>query len=720
MYELIITEKPKAAERVANALADNKPTKNTYKKITFYELKHDKKDIVVTAAVGHLYGLKQTAKEKSYPQFEIAWQPAHEIRKESKFTKPYLDLIKKLAKKADEYTVATDYDVEGEVIGLNIVRYTCEQKDAQRMKFSTLTKQDIKEAYEQKEKTLNWGQAKAGETRHFLDWYYGINISRALTSAIKKSGMFKILSSGRVQSPALKMIVDKEKEIKAFKSEPFWQIELTGKINKEGITALHAEDKIFDKKRADEIIKKTKNKEAVVKEVTKKENIQQPPHPFDLTSLQIEAHGTLRFSPKRTLSIAQELYTSGLISYPRTSSQKLPKKLGYNKIIKKLERQSKFKELSKELQSKKTLTPNEGKKTDPAHPAIYPTGNKPKSLKPEEEDLYELITRRFLATFAEEAVRESLKVTIECNKEEFLARGTTTKTPGWHRFYGRFLRLKDEELPKTEKGDSVKNNKTKKLEKETQPPKRYTEASLIKELEKRDLGTKATRAEIIDKLFRRGYIEDKTMEASDLGIAIADTLSKYSPKIVDEEMTRHFETEMEDIRESKRKEEDVLEEARQVLTKVLKGFKDKEKNIGDSLIEATKKFIEKTTTVGLCPKCKKGKLSIRRGKFGRFIACDQHPDCKTTFSLPAAGTIKVSEKICEHCEYPIITIFKKRGKQEVCINKDCPAKQVAEKDVEKKKCSKCGAEMVLRKSVYGSFYGCEKYPKCRNTEKIEQ
>src|SRR3989344_4157557 len=252
MYELIITEKPNAAKRIAEALADKTPKRELYmKKIPYYVITHNGKNIVVTCAVGHLYGLAEKNKNGwVYPIYEIEWKAAADLRKESAFTKQYLNSIKSLAKEANEFTVATDYDVEGEVIGLNIIRFACNKKDANRMKFSTLTKEDLIEAYEHKSKHLDWGQAYAGETRHKLDWFYGINLSRALTASVKAAGSFKIMSAGRVQGPALKLLVDREKEIHAFKPEPFWQIHLLGEYKKSELEAWHIKDKIFDKKEA--------------------------------------------------------------------------------------------------------------------------------------------------------------------------------------------------------------------------------------------------------------------------------------------------------------------------------------------------------------------------------------------------------------------------------------------------------------------------------------
>jgi DNA topoisomerase-1 len=726
MYELIITEKPQAAKKIAEALADGKPKKESVNTVPYYKIKKDGRDIVVGCAVGHLYGLAEAEKKKgfSFPVFDIVWVPTSDISKDAAFSKKYLNVIKKLSKDANIFTVATDYDVEGEVIGLNVVRFACKKKDARRMKFSTLTKPDLIKSYEHASSHLDWLQAEAGETRHKLDWYYGINLSRAMTSAITKTGMFKILSTGRVQGPALKIIVDREKEIKAFRPVPFWQIELDGEAKSKAIIAWHKEDKFWDKKKAEEVMSKVKGeKKGKVAKVERNKFNQNPPVPFDLTTLQTEAYRCHKISPKDTLAIAQELYTSGYISYPRTSSQQLPPEINYKGIISSLLKQPRYAELCSIL-LKKALKPNNGKKSDPAHPAIYPTGIIPK-VEARSAKIYDIIARRFLATFGDVAVRETMTISIDVKKELFIARGTRTLEKGWHIYYGPYVVLEEEELPPVVDGDDVHIKKITMHDKETQPPKRYTEASIIRELERRNLGTKSTRAQIIETLVQRNYVQGKPIEATDLGIHIVEVLEKYSPEIIDEELTRHFETDMESIIEKKKKGDSILEEAKQVLTKLLQKFKDKQKEIGEGLRLTFAETKAAMTTVGKCPVCKEGDLIIRKGKFGRFIACNKYPDCKTTFSLPAAGGIKVGEKVCESCGYPVVTIIRKgKQPQDVCINMNCPLKKVAEKmqkKMEARQCPKCKeGNLVLRKSVYGSFLGCSKYPNCRYTEKIAE
>jgi DNA topoisomerase-1 len=732
MVELIITEKPSSAAKVAQALSDGKLAQKRNKQCSYFELSHGKKQIVVTSAVGHLYGLREKGNNKwTYPTFDIEWMPSNLGDKELKYVGDYIETISMLAKKADEFTIACDYDVEGEVIGLNVVRFACKQKDAHRMKFSTLTKGELVESYEQKMKHLDWGQAYAGETRHKLDWYYGINLSRALTAAVKSAGAFKVMSAGRVQGPALKLLVDREKEIQAFKPEPFWEISLNGEYKKKEVQASHSSDKIFDQKEAERIMKAVKGaKEARIMEVKRTEREQAPPYPFDLTTLQSESYNLFKITPKETLAIAQELYLAGITSYPRTSSQQLDPKLGFAKILQQLGKQAVYEKMCAELLKKKNLVPNNGKKTDPAHPAIYPTGVVPSALKPRNQKVYDLIVKRFLATFADPAVRETMEVYLDVNKEKFLAKGTRTLEENWHIFYKPYVKLEEIALPEMKEGESVEVKKIEKIEKETQPPNRYNQSSIIKELEKRNLGTKATRADILDRLFQRGYIEGVKITVTKLGMETIKVLEKYAPTILDEKLTAEFEGEMDKIREGKQKPENVLLRAKKILLELLGDFQKKEKQIGKEILGSLRESQDESNTLGECPVCKKGKLMFRRGKFGRFVGCNNYPKCKTLIKIPHHGKIVKTDEICEHDGYPIVEMGMGRGKQKMCLNINCKGKAKNESGGAasgKKKgypeegmlCPTCKkGKMVLRKSFFGEFLGCDGYPNCRTMMKI--
>ncbi|MGM5485497.1 MAG: DNA topoisomerase, partial [Nanobdellota archaeon] len=346
---------------------------------------------------------------------------------------------------------------------------------------------------------------------------------------------------------------------------------------------------------------------------------------------------------------------------------------------------------------------------------IYPTGALAK-VEGKRFKVYDLIVRRFMATFGEPAKRQTVKIDVNCNDEHFFAKGTRTLEPGWHLYYGPYLKIDEQEMPACKKGDGVINEKIKLHAKETQPPKRYTQASIIKELEKRNLGTKATRASVVDTLYQRKYIREKKIEVTDLGIKTIDTLKKYSPSILDEELTKHFEDEMEEIRNRKKKPQEVIEEAKKVLRDILDKFKKHEKDIGNELISAYRETQQEENTMGGCPHCK-GNLVIKKGKFGRFVACDNYPDCKATFKIPQQGMIKSLDKSCQECGYPMVSIMRKGKKpQRLCINPECPAKKTEKPEKIDKKCPKCGSELKLRKSIYGQFIGCSNYPKCKYTE----
>jgi DNA topoisomerase-1 len=662
-YELIVTEKPQAAMKIADALG--KSEKRNLHGIPYYEVDRKGEKIVVACAVGHLFTLAQNQRGSSYPVFDISWMPNYITRK-ADFTKKYYDTLLSLAKNAGSITVATDYDIEGEVIGLNVVRYICSQKDANRMKFSTLTKPELNVAYETKNKSINWGQAIAGETRHYLDWFYGINLSRALMNSIKEAGRFKIMSIGRVQGPALNLIVEREKKIQTFVSEKYWQVFIKVKNSHE--VELKYNKDIFDKKELKQFEKLIG--ETAVASTVKKEEIFPPNPPFDLTSLQMESYRLYGLNPARTLQIAQSLYLAGLISYPRTSSQKLPDSINYKEILEKL---------SKQYRTEKLITrdkPIEGKKTDPAHPSIYPTGET-QVLNGEEEKIYDLIVKRFLCLFCENAVIDNKTITARYNNLTFSAKGSEIRKKAWLEIYP--YKIKETELPDLNGDVKIMNLRTE--EKETQPPKRYSPASIVSELEKRNLGTKATRASIIETLYDRGYIKEKSIEASPLGISLISTLEKYSPVIIDEELTRKFEKEMDSILESKKnfeeKEKKIIEEAKETIREISKDFEKNKKGIGSELMGAESKQWEQekeANKLNICPLCKKGTLSIIYSRKTRrsFVACNAYPECKKTYSLPPNGVIKKTDKICESCGFPMLMRLSKGKRPWIfCFNTEC-------------------------------------------------
>jgi len=672
-YILIITEKPQAAEKIASALSNGKERKITKAGgVSYYELERNGKKIIVGCAVGHLFSVAQTKKGTGYPVFDIGWFPNFEVRKKD-FTKKYYSTIASLVKGASEIVVATDFDVEGEVIGYNIVRFIANQKDAKRMKFSALTSEEIQNSYDNPLKTIEWGQAIAGETRHFLDWIYGINLSRALMNAIKTTGKFKIMSIGRVQGPALNLIVDKEKQIQAFKSTPYWQIFLEINDGKSKLEVKHNKD--ITKKQELDKFKKLEGRKAIA-ETKKTKQTLLPPPPFDLTTLQTEAYKFHSITPSLTLQAAQKLYLGGLISYPRTSSQKIPEAMKPNEILKKL---SKF--YPKLASFANRPKPIEGSKSDPAHPAIIPTGAYA-GLEGYEEKIYNLIVKRFVSCYCNDAKLENKSVDVAVDNLKFSAKGMEILEKGWMNVYP--VKMEEKELD--DFNGEVNIDKVKIEEKQTQPPNRYSPASILKELEKRNLGTKATRSNIIETLYDRNYIKEKSIQATELGIRLIDSLKKHSPIIIDEKLTREMEKDMDIIRASKheldKKQEKTIKKAEEALIKISSDFKKQENEIGKELVSANEALWEqekKDNNLKIkCPGCQKGELGIRytpRFK-SYFIGCSNYPECKQTFPLPSQSLIKKTDKICGECQWPLLLRIK-QGKRPwiFCPNPKCPSKK---------------------------------------------
>ncbi|XRO76689.1 DNA topoisomerase I [Methanocaldococcus sp. 10A] len=1218
MTALIICEKPSVAKKIANALG--KAKKKSIDGVPYYELERDGKKIIVASAVGHLFTLVENENKEfgSYPVFDVKWAPAS-VEKGKEYVNKYIKVLKKLSKEADEFYIATDWDIEGELIGYHALKYCCGREKAKRMRFSSLTKKEIIKAYENPDE-IDYGLVDAGESRHIVDWYFGINLSRALMNAIRAVNRWKTMSIGRVQGPALAFLTERELEIKNFIPKPYWVIEA---LLIDNLKATHEKDKFWDEKEAKEVYKKIKNeKYAKVVEIKKTKRKLKPLPPFDLGTLQREAYSYFKISPKETQEIAQSLYEKGLClhpdtlillpdgvkkiknlddegevlclnedlkltkskykllkrtvkeklikitlndgteliatkehpiliyrdklifvpsgelkeneqvvmyinnsksifkikktkfidfileklnddkdylllnltftkefqkvlskirvkkrimeifgikestyykylrtgkipvkiikylidkriisksdvennflgfcyststhpvniefnsdfwylygfvigdghlakkgeitisakereektikaikqccenlnlnwrydkkfktiyissksltrifealgcpygnkteifdipnivfedinniasllagyydadghfsikktgcnknspqinltsknisvlrkikiilqylgigsyiwskknkngevegydlkiyskdaskfynlivnhirvkkyeletvkelaikdykkyshhysivytldwknkfksgiikkfnlsnqlsknkglsldklrklsnyiidndlkrigygdvyiqkikkieeidyegevydltvekyhnfiangvvvhncSYPRTSSQKLPKDRKYLEDILNIIKNHPVYGKWAERILEENLKPVEGKKEDPAHPAIHIVDIPKEELPEKEKKIYDLIARRTLAAFWDYVEREYLNVKIDINGEKFKLSGSRTVKEGWHEIY-YFPKFDEIELPPLKKNDIIKVEKITITRKETQPPKRYTVASIIKELEKRGLGTKATRAEIVDKLIKRGYVIDEgSLKVTDLGISVIETLKRFCPEIIDEKMTRDLEEKLEKIQFRKIKKDDVLEEAEKRLRKILEEFKKKEEDIGIYLIKNLDATNKKAKIVGKCPKCG-GDLILIRYKKSRFVGCSNYPECDVKYSLPDKGRIKIPNKVCEACKAPILKI----GDREVCINPECPLKHVEVKE-ENRKCPKCGANLILKKGVYGAFYGCSNYPKCKYTEPINK
>jgi DNA topoisomerase-1 len=684
---LVLCEKPSAAERIAKALDENgKPQKRETERVPHYEAYFSGKRLVIVAALGHLYTVAPKVADRNvYPVFEFEWVPKYVAERDAGDTRRWIEVITKLSKEAQDYILATDYDIEGATLGYTILKYACgeKEKEAKRMKFSTLTTDELRKSYDELIEHIEFPTIEAGICRHFLDAMYGINLSRAMTIAAKKySGKYLTLSTGRVQGPTLKFLVDREKKINSFVPTPFWAIKASVEINGQVFEVEYEKEELESRSEAEAIVNTCHGKKGKIIEMEEKKFHQNSPVPFDLGALQAEAYSFFKYTPKRTSDIAQRLYLEALISYPRTSSQKLPPIINNRAILESLSSELKYKGLAMQLLSEKELVPNEGKKEDPAHPSIYPTGNIPsKALSDSERKIWDLIVRRFMAVFGKPALRQSAKVTIEVDDHLFFLHGKQVLEEGWMVFYKPFIRTEDVLLPPLEKGQEIMFKEVSVEDKFTKPPARYNPSSLLKKMEDEGIGTKATRAGIIDTLYIRGYVNGERASVSELGLDVDGILERYCPEVISISFTRELENDMEEIQNGTGKTEVVLEKAVARLSPVLFEMKKHQETMGQELTEAAKKAQMQQRVIGNCLQCGTGKLVVlysrRTGK--RFLGCTGFfkGRCKVSFPLPQTGTVKSTGKSCSVCGWPIVQ-YQAKGKRPwvFCVQPNCSSREV--------------------------------------------
>jgi len=686
---LIICEKPIAAGKIAAALAKKRPSKQELKGVPYYEFERDGKKMTVISVLGHLFTLKNLKPMHDYPVYDIDWVPTYEVSKRAERSRAFADAIRELATDSDDFIEACDFDIEGEVIGFNALKYLCGEKSvkkAKRMKFSALTNEDLQQSYDNILPHLSFEMVDSGIARHVLDWYWGMNTSKALSAAVEAAyKRFAKLSAGRVQSPTLKILAGREKEIKVFKPEPFWIVGLLLKIEGQELKAEHAISRFTDKAEADKVRDLCTGKPANVSEIQTRQYHQPPPVPFDLGLLQSEAYRCFGYTPMRTQQLAQNLYIAGLITYPRTSSQKLPPTTNFTQIIKHLGEISKqYKKLADTLLALPELKPNEGAKVDPAHPSVHPTGEKPENLTGPQQKLYDLIVRRFFSVFGKPALKESIRVELDVKGQKFYLRGRRILEEGWLAYYGRYGATEEITLPQLSEGQMLMPKQVLYEEKETQPPPRYNPSSIVKEMERLNLGTKVTRAPTVQTLYDRGYIFGNQIIVTELGVEVVEALSKYCQEIISEELTAHFEKEMEAIREGKRDKDEVIAEARVELDKILGKFKKHQLEIGKELGDAYRRTKQKQKTMGICSKCGgQLKVIVSRRTHKRFVGCSGYSKgCRNSFPLPQAGFIIPMDKTCEQCGTQMIQVNRQGMRPyRMCIDPNC----VSKKDWGKKK-----------------------------------
>ena len=683
-YTLIVTEKPDAAKRIAYALdSQGKPKTLKENGVTYFVAQRDRK-LVIVPALGHIYTIvHERGKRNYYPIFNFRWTPRHLAERGAKTIRNWVETFSRLSHDADAFVSACDYDIEGSLIGYCILKYACDNKEtsAKRMKFSTLMKSELEKAYEEPLPHLDFAVIEAGRTRHEVDWLYGINLSRALTlAALRWSGRYSTLSTGRVQGPTLQILTAREKAIRSFVPTPYWEIKAEAEILNSVIEVQYGKKRIETRSEADAVLLACINKSGEVTGVNVRKVHQKPPFPFNAGTLQREAYSFFGYTPRRTLAIAQRLYLDALISYPRTSSQKLPPIIDYKKILNSLKRQPGYEKLVSKLLENEELRPREGAEEDPAHPAVYPTGNLPeKPLQLSEKRVWDLIVRRFMTVFGDDAIKESLKARLELNGHIFFLRGRRLLKEGWLGFYQPYVRAEEVIMPPIKEGDKVQLRRVMREDKFICPPPRYNPSSLLKKMEELGIGTKATRADIIHTLSNRGYVKNERIEVTELGFDVIEILGKYASIVISAKLTRELEDKMKQIQNSRMNRETVLVEVVEQLKPQLEQFKEKEEPIGEALTKAIKRAQTRERIVGKCPNCGTGDLAIiySRTIRKRFIGCTNYfrGICKTSFPLPQRGNVRPTRNNCKACGWSQVLVWLK-GKRpwNLCFNPNCSLK----------------------------------------------
>ena len=640
--------------------------------------------------------------------------------------KEIIRTLKNLAKKADEVIIATDFDREGELIGsdaVSMVRQVNEDVPVVRARYSSFTKPELEHAFARENLVaVDDDLAAAGESRQFIDLIWGAVLTRYLTMA-KFGGLGNVRSAGRVQTPTLALVARREKERQAFVPEDYWVVRGTAATQKgEEFKVAHATARFKDEATATSAYQDAKAAgKARVTDVVKKTRKGTIQTPFNTTSLQTAAAAE-GLTPARTMRIAESLYMSGLISYPRVDNTVYPETLDLSEVVTMLKGVPQYANYCDELLAAQPLKATRGKQETTDHPPIYPTGvGDPDKLRPEEWKLYNLIARRFLATLSEQPVIEGTKVTLDAGGQTFAASGDVLVKPGYRAIYP-YGSKKDEQLPALSVGQEVDLTSLDLEAKQTEPPARYSQGKLVQEMERLGLGTKSTRASIIERLYEVKYLKNDPIEPSQLGMAIIDALECYAAHITTPEMTSELEGDMTKVAEGQASQDAVVDHSRELLASLLEGLIEHKEDLGEAISDA----VQADAKIGVCPKCGHDLLVKQSAKTrSSFIGCSAWPECEVTYPLPQ-GKIQTVEELCPVCGCPQIKVQPFRSKPYVvCVDPACPTNK--EPDVTVGVCPTCAAAgreglLIAHRSerTLKRFIRCTNYDECSTSYPLPQ
>jgi DNA topoisomerase I len=709
---LIVTEKNNSAKKIADILSGGKAKADSTYKVPYYTWSADGGEQMAIGLKGHVVN-------PSFPEGYSDWQRTdlHDLIDADLVKEPtdknVLRAIRKVAKDATSVVIATDYDREGELIGLEALEAILEVKpelqgDVERSRYSALTKEEIERAFSDLDE-LSYDLANAGAARQNIDLIWGATLTRAVSLATRRFGS-NFLSVGRVQSPTLSLIVERELERRAHVPKPYWEVFAQFKHPDGSFEAHHAADRFWEKREAEAALAGTRSP-GVVKEVTSRRSLRKPPAPFNTTAFTTEASNRLGITPKRAMQLAEDLYMDGFISYPRTDNTVYPRSLPARELVISLVRIPELEVAAFLLEGE--LKPTRGRKETTDHPPIYPTqAVHPGALDGPKRRVYELIARRFLATFAPPMAIESTRADIEAGSEPYFVRGSVVTDPGFAAIYV-YARSGDEEIPKlTQRQELELDGDPWAVDKETQPPPRISQGKLVELMEERGLGTKATRPDIIQKLYDRGYVYGNPPAPSATGIAMYQAFHEYVPRMATPEMTAELEQDMDEIAAGRISKEEVLEISREMLHSTTAAVEDQREDLAKVIWAG----MDEDRILGPCKVCEEAGRTqedgspnmlrmIRARKSGkRFVGCqgwnpDDEPDsCDQTFPLPQRGDIYRLEERCSICgQTPRVKVIPPRGRPwDLCLNEECPSMQEMRRRRAEREAARAAREDVVQ------------------------
>ena len=713
---LVVAEKFNTALRIAVVLSDGRMKRSRSAGTNVFEFDRPEGPYAVVGLRGHIV-------ELDYPKELSEWSLSTlprllETRPEKRVTEEgIVGTLQSIVRGFDRVIIATDFDREGELIGqecLELLLKVHPAIEVKRARYSALTRDEIEQSFAHPAE-VDRALAAAAEARQEIDLVWGALLTRYLSLTADQRGR-GFLSVGRVQTPTLALLVERDQAIKEFVPTPYWEITAEGTKDGEAFSLRHVHGIWEAKDEAERVFRKLEgSKDGVVREFTEEETRRRPPIPFSTTLFVAEAV-RLGLGAAMAMRIAEDLYTRGLISYPRTDNTVYPRGLGLRTLVEKF-REGPFAEAAAFVLAQPSFRATRGRSETTDHPPIYPTGAvDPKKLRPDAAKVYELVVRRFLATVAPDAIGRSRTVAVEVRGERFQGKGQKVLDPGWYRVYP-YSQPEESAMPPLRVGETVGIVSVDLREEQTKPPRRYTQGTLIQEMERLGLGTKSTRHDVLQKLFDRHYVSQRQLEPTSTGIAVTEALRAHAPVITRPEMTHRLEEDMELVAESKKPKEEVLAESRDMLREAYALLSANAAGVKETLTGA----LDRQHFVGPCAKCG-GALRLARSPRGaRWVQCVNNPgSCTANYALPSAGFIEPApEFLCGTCKVPRVKItFRGQRPELYCINPECAEHHRAFRIGV---CPSCGSPLQIRYSFAGNrFVGCSGYPGCRVTYPLPQ